>query len=367
MGESSTTTKKYPLSFAVLTAATFLCAVFLIVTSVPTTGLKGSILGVSFFLALMVFAELLYIPLPKGGGVSVSFAVILACLAIYGPGVAALVSGVGLFLALVLPSRSFDLKYLFNFGQIAIAAWLGGKAFLMAGGDLKNGQLVGNIGSLLVASAVYFLANAGLVTAGCAVGYRQSFKSIWYANVKTNIPSFLALVPLGTLVALVYMGYGIPGSLLLLVPLLFARYSFLQTLDARKATVSVTQALAAALEAKDSYTRGHSDRVAAYAVEVARELRLGEDDVETIRCAAEMHDIGKIGTPESLLNKPASLTETELAEVRKHALIGSICLKEWNSSVEFERSSDTIMNGLTALVATPESWWVNRFLSEPGS
>ncbi len=84
--------------------------------------------------------------------------------------------------------------------------------------------------------------------------------------------------------------------------------------------------LAQALEAKDNYTRGHSERVAKYSVDMAKALGLSLREQETIRRGALLHDIGKIGIRESVLNKPGALTENELEHVREHPVRGyEIC------------------------------------------
>ncbi|MGE5507524.1 MAG: HD-GYP domain-containing protein [Chitinophagales bacterium] len=315
-------------NWLVLSLVFFMLAVLVFALRLSPDDLSRDRWGLAFFFALFVISEILYVPLPKGGGVSVSFAVVLACLAVREPGVTALVAGVGLVSADALQRRKVGLEaYLFNFGQIALSAYMGGVVFR---GLLEYPPVPLALRStlaLIVASLAYFMCNAGLVTLALAVRDGESVQRVWSRAIRGNIPSYLALVPLGVLVALVYKGYGIPGSTLLLMPLLFARYSFMQTLSARKASVSVTQALAAALEAKDAYTKGHSDRVAAYAVEVAKELHLPEDDVEVVRLAAEMHDIGKIGVSEQLLNKPGGLTDSELTEIRKHAVVGANMLQ----------------------------------------
>ena len=77
--------------------------------------------------------------------------------------------------------------------------------------------------------------------------------------------------------------------------------------------------LVKALEGKDAYTRGHSDRVTKYAVTVARELGLPEDEVETIRLAGLLHDIGKIAMDDHVLNKPGKLTDEEYETFKSHA------------------------------------------------
>ncbi len=315
--------RRLPSRWLVLCVILPLLAVLVVVRAVDTQDLWRHSLGVLFFLALYTAAEVLYVPLPKGGGVSVGLAVILACSAVYGPGITALVAGLGMTLAMLIASRDAGLaRLVLNFGQVSVAAFLAGLAFRLGGGDLFGNSPFRNGVAFVLASATFFVANVTLVVASLTSITHQPVKAFW-PDIKYNLASYFALVPLGLLVALIFISYGVLGALLFLVPLLFARYSFLQYLHTRNASLTVTQALAAALEAKDSYTRGHSDRVAAYAVKVARELNLSEEATETLRYAAEMHDIGKIGISENLLNKPGSLTDSELAEVRKHALIGA--------------------------------------------
>jgi len=82
------------------------------------------------------------------------------------------------------------------------------------------------------------------------------------------------------------------------------------------------QTLAHALEAKDAYTRGHSQRVREYAVRTAVLLGYTGDFLDDIRLGAELHDIGKIGTREVILNKPARLTPDELRHVMEHTVLG---------------------------------------------
>ncbi len=82
------------------------------------------------------------------------------------------------------------------------------------------------------------------------------------------------------------------------------------------------QMLARALEAKDPCLRGHSIRVSRYAVETARRLGLGEPVIEQIRIGGELHDIGKIGTREAVLQKPGSLTEDERHQICEHPALG---------------------------------------------
>ncbi|MFC1651027.1 HD domain-containing phosphohydrolase [Candidatus Latescibacterota bacterium] len=90
----------------------------------------------------------------------------------------------------------------------------------------------------------------------------------------------------------------------------------------KQSFVSSILSLASALEAKDSYTRGHSNRVATYSTIVARKLGLEEESVESIRLMALMHDIGKIGVSDNTLNKPGKLSDKEFDNVKQHPELG---------------------------------------------
>jgi HD-GYP domain-containing protein (c-di-GMP phosphodiesterase class II) len=80
------------------------------------------------------------------------------------------------------------------------------------------------------------------------------------------------------------------------------------------------------LEAKDPYTRGHSGRVAEYAVGTARNLGIGPSLIEQIRLGGELHDIGKIGTRDAVLHKAGPLSAEEFAEIRRHTVDGEAML-----------------------------------------
>jgi putative two-component system response regulator len=90
----------------------------------------------------------------------------------------------------------------------------------------------------------------------------------------------------------------------------------------RALTVDVAEMLITAMEVKDVYLRGHSQRVAELAASMAAALNLDEDTLEHVRLAGRLHDVGKIGIRESVLNKPDALTPEEMEHVRDHVRIG---------------------------------------------
>ncbi|MCC5822587.1 MAG: HD-GYP domain-containing protein [Phycisphaerales bacterium] len=92
--------------------------------------------------------------------------------------------------------------------------------------------------------------------------------------------------------------------------------------EQRLSFIGTIRAMSGALDAKDRYTRGHSDRVAYMSAEIARALGFSDEEVERVRIAGIVHDVGKIGVPESVLCKPDRLTDEEFDLIKKHPEIG---------------------------------------------
>lgn len=100
-----------------------------------------------------------------------------------------------------------------------------------------------------------------------------------------------------------------------------------QTDEIRETFLGALMALAAALDAKDSYTNGHSKRVSELAVTIGCELGLASAAIDKIRFAGLVHDIGKIGVPEEILLKPGKLTDEEFDRIKEHSAAGEKILK----------------------------------------
>ena len=103
--------------------------------------------------------------------------------------------------------------------------------------------------------------------------------------------------------------------------------------ELRTAYIQTIRALAEAIDAKDAYTRGHSERVAVYSSRLAREMGLGKELIERVYFSGLLHDVGKIGVPDAIITKPDRLTEAEYIEIQKHPEIGAKILEP----VEFLR------------------------------
>ena len=136
-------------------------------------------------------------------------------------------------------------------------------------------------------------------------------------------PNVIAAMPMALL-----MGYGFDSDTfiwftsIMLFPLLLARYAWKLYIKSENARANLIKAFINTIEAKDKYTQGHSERVAAYAVQIAREMKLSRAQVDLIQQGAMLHDIGKIGIPDNILNKPGQLNPEEMVVIQQHPLIG---------------------------------------------
>ena len=100
-------------------------------------------------------------------------------------------------------------------------------------------------------------------------------------------------------------------------------------------SLRLVQALAGAIDAKDAYTNGHSSRVALYAKEIARRVGYDEDQQDSIYLTALLHDIGKIGVSDSIINKPGKLTDEEYEVMKSHPVTGATILQKIEERPEF--------------------------------
>lgn len=289
-----------------------------------------------FFIALVFLAESFCIDLPKAGAISITFTIILAAIVLFGPGLAAASS---LFAAVVwrdLKKGTSPMRWIFNGSQYALSALAGGWAYSITGGVVlsaaERGFTLSDFPHALVptsfAVVAFFLANTVLVS--IAIGLSEGMRplDVWLVNVRWAIPNYFALAPLGLAIAHIFMVAGYVGVVLIFLPLIVARQTFHIYMSLRATYMGTIQSLIAALEAKDPYTRGHSERVSALAEATGQALKLGEEDLETLRYAGILHDIGKIGTARYILRKPGKLSADEIQRIRLHPEAGALILAE---------------------------------------
>jgi putative nucleotidyltransferase with HDIG domain len=276
------------------------------------------------FAVLAVFGEILVISLPKGAAISVGFAINLSSILIFGTQPAALVAFIGMSIGSYQDWHLGWYKILFNAFTLYITTYTSGLAYYSFPGITPGRfDLLHSMFPLIISVIVYFVINNLLMTIVMGLATKTSYLKIWKNNLRKVAYNYVSLAPLGILMAGIYINMGVYAVLLFFAPLLLARYSFKLYADMCEYYLSTVQALAIAIEAKDKYTKGHSERVADYAVKIGEYLKLTEEELETLRYAGLLHDIGKIGIPENILNKPDKLEKWEYEKIKDHPQIGA--------------------------------------------
>ena len=113
-----------------------------------------------------------------------------------------------------------------------------------------------------------------------------------------------------------------------MVPLYVARWAMAQFAEQQRAHTATLRALCQAVETKDFYTRGHSERVSRGAGMIARQIGMRSDRTEAVRFAGMLHDVGKLGVPTKVLQKVGRLTEEEFAAIQLHPMRGLEIVKD---------------------------------------
>lgn len=101
-----------------------------------------------------------------------------------------------------------------------------------------------------------------------------------------------------------------------------------KTVQVEQLSFEIISTIASMIEAKDSYTKGHSVRVAEYSALIARELNWDENEIQNLKYVALLHDIGKVGIPDNILNKPGKLTDKEFNIIKSHTTLAGDILKD---------------------------------------
>lgn len=323
--------KDYPVSAQIYIKVVIISAVlFLAYLTVTTTFSGPSVRGLVFFGGLAILTDSLPVRLPKGGYVAVTVSVIYAAIILFGPCIAAYVAIAGMvFCKFIISNREPLHKLLFNCAQFVIAVGVAGFVYSYSGGRFWDVNFA-DPAALIAAAITYSFINITSITLVLAFIQKVSPWGMWLTNFKWLIPNMLILPLLGLLMAFVYVSIGPLGVTLFFVPLLLARFIFKSYMNTREVFINTLEALASSLDAKDKYTKGHSDRVAAYTVELARYLKMPEDDVETLQHMAFLHDVGKIGISEELLTRDGRLSDEEFDIIKLHPVIGANILNDIN-------------------------------------
>lgn len=296
-------------------------------------------IGLAGVIGIALLSESLAIGLSVGGGSSsITFLPLLASVQLFGPVAGIALSVPTMAFADAVVRRKEAIKVVFNGAQLVVAISVAGVAFSLMDGTALHGvadpDITSQLGPFIVFGLVFLALNHAFVSMAITLSQGLPFRRVWHLVLTNSGGQFndLLVAPLALAVAFLYVTFGIGGLLVILLPMLFVRYSYLTTSQLREANEDLLTALVKAIETRDPYTSGHSQRVSLLAGQIAEKLGHNQVSVNRIKMAALLHDIGKIeALYTDILRKPDKLTDEERAVIESHVTRGEQLLRDLSS------------------------------------
>jgi diguanylate cyclase (GGDEF)-like protein/putative nucleotidyltransferase with HDIG domain len=330
--------KQLPLAARLYVAAVIAAGAALLVLRVPVTHFDQPLLFIILFLLSSGSAALkVTLPLTTSGStMSVSYAVDFASLLLLGPHQTMVVAASSAFSQCHLNKRERNPLHrtLFSMASLIVTVEGAGLAYRLLQGGPDTDAMTAAARPLVGAATAYFLLNTGLIATAIALSTHQSIPSIWNTNFLWSAPSYFVGAGTAALAASVvaHAGYWLAPLTFAPLYLTYRTYKVYmgriedeqrhvqQTSDLHLATI---EALARAIDAKDQTTQAHIRRVQLYAARLAEEMKLSASEIQGVKTAALLHDIGKLAVPEHILSKPGPLTQEEFQKIRIHPQVGA--------------------------------------------
>ena len=254
----------------------------------------------------------------------------------------ATIAAIGPFVAQDLRERRW-FQPLANFGQMVLTAGASGfvlDLMLTEVGVASRNDLAAIVVAGTIASLVYTLINWLLVGLAVRMVYRARDVVPW-SQVPILIASQLVMGVIGGLLGATMVFVQAAVTPLILIVYLIGHMSLSSFSQLREAHEATLRGFVKALEAKDLYTRGHTERVAYFAQLIGRQLHFSGTQLERLRWAALIHDVGKLAVPAELLRKKGRLSPDEYTEMQSHAHL----VEEILAEVEFLQPMVEIASG----------------------
>ena len=307
-------------------------------------------IGIAVFAILVAATEWGSIDIyARNTAVSTSALPFIAGLLLFGSPAAIMMSITIAAVALIKHKGPFS-RFFFNTGNQLLAGTVCILMIRMAGTPLSTWSILIQLIASALAGLVIYLINSLLIAIGIYLNFRAPFQILWKEQFSWLAPYYLGMGLIAYTLVFSYHQSGILGTIVILVPLILLRTSQKQFIDRTRNAVSelnkknrtleqhtreierlnngLLDTLAQVIDLRDPYVLDHSRQVTRYAVSIAREMRLEEDQVEVIRKASLMHDLGKLGIQTDLLSKSSSLTKEEFEQIKMHVTVGADLLQK---------------------------------------
>ncbi|MHB8858400.1 MAG: HD-GYP domain-containing protein [Thermoleophilia bacterium] len=184
----------------------------------------------------------------------------------------------------------------------------------------------------IFAGIVWETVDFALISAGVSLEYHKKIRTLWRNNFLKALPSQFMILGVGIAISAVYIKAGIAAAALFFVPIVASQHVFKLLVQQKELLAEQTKlsedlmdmniglagALIMLLDSKDHYTASHSAGVAMYCRDMARMMGMSEDEQRSAHMAGLLHDLGKVGTPDSVLRKEGELTAKEWEQIKEH-------------------------------------------------
>jgi diguanylate cyclase (GGDEF)-like protein/putative nucleotidyltransferase with HDIG domain len=301
--------------------------------------------GLAIFALLILLTEGLSIDLYiRETSVSTAAAPLIAGSLLYGPQ-GALVLSLVLAATAMIKHRSRVSRLVFNSSNHYISSSLVAFLVIPTGIAYINQPVYVQLAFAILAGTIVYFISTLLLSGVMSLSMNQSFRQIWIERFRWLWPYYMAFGVVGYGLILGYTNAGVLGIGVVLLPLLTLRLSHTQYIENTRSNVQQLRtknlelenqshlirnlnedlllSLANLIDLRDTNTMGHSKCVAEFAVRIAKELGLSPERIELVRKSGLLHDIGKIGIPDSILFKPGLLTTDEFEVIKRHPVLGA--------------------------------------------
>jgi diguanylate cyclase (GGDEF)-like protein/putative nucleotidyltransferase with HDIG domain len=310
----------------------------LVVVCFPVETLKTPWLFL-FLLTLSSVTSVFKVTLPivRGGStMSVSYAVDFASLLLLGPNETMVVAAASAYSQCTfrVKERNPTYRTLFSMACLVVTVQAAGRVYTVLDGVPGSFDWANIPPPLVGAATTYFVINTLAIATAIALTSRQSILGIWNENFLWSGPSYFVGALVAALTTWMVLDHAHWLAVLATMPLYltYKTYkTYLGRIDDEQRHVremadlhlATIEALALAIDAKDQTSQSHIRRVQLYATAVARALGMTENEIQGVKTAALLHDIGKLAVPEHILSKPGPLTPEEFQKIRAHPKVGA--------------------------------------------
>jgi diguanylate cyclase (GGDEF)-like protein/putative nucleotidyltransferase with HDIG domain len=333
---------------------TFLASLLAFVAILQWVPFQNSMLqlewtGLAILSLLIILSEVFSVDIyTNQSSVSTSAIPILVAYLIFGP-LGVVLASIVVAATLLFKYRSPINRFLFNFATHLLAGTVILGLVYFAGNNFMGLTTLPQIILSMMAAIILYLMTSWLVAWGMSLDLKHPVNQIWREKFSWLFPYYVGIGFISYAMIFGYKHDHFVGLLLMIIPMVLLRFSHKQYIDRTRQAVAelreknqalekkseeITQlneglllTLSEIIDLRDPYVLGHSKQVSHYATQIAILLGLNDKQVDFIRKAGLLHDIGKLGIPMEILAKPGKLTREEYDVIKEHAALGGDLVK----------------------------------------